>query len=207
MSDQEVRPAVRHARCELSDRIESLAPEQWESNSWCQGWRVRDVLGHLVHMAEAATASMLSSLSRNLARPDRALDREARRLGDRPVPELASRLRAAAEGRGFHVIGSPAFAGLGDVLVHGADMLRPLSQEFDASPLMVVPILNVYSGLFGRMAFHAAPARGLRLAATDVEWARGKGVEISGRAIDLMLLLANRLQVKPWLAGPGVTGL
>jgi uncharacterized protein (TIGR03083 family) len=205
MIDQEVRTAVRHARCELADRIESLTPEQWDSDSWCRGWRVRDVLGHLVHMAEANNASMFALLSRNPVRPDRALDREARRLGDRPVPELASRLRAA-DGR-FHVIGSPAFAGLGDVLVHGADILRPLGQEFEVSPLEVVPILDVYSGLFGRLAFHAAPARGRRLAATDADWAKGKGDQINGRAIDLMLLLANRRQVKPWLEGPGVAAL
>jgi uncharacterized protein (TIGR03083 family) len=198
--------AVRHARCDLADRIESLTPAQWDSDSWCQGWRVRDVLGHLVHMAEATNVSMFALVSRNPIRPDRALDREARRLGDLPVPQLAGRLRAAADSRS-HGTGSRAFAGLGDVLVHGADILRPLGQEFEASPLEVVPILNVYSGLFGRLAFHATPARGRRLAATDADWAKGKGDQINGRAIDLMLLLANRRQVKPWLEGPGVTGL
>ena len=55
--------------------------------------------------------------------------------------------------------------------------------------------------------FHAAPARGRRLVATDADWARGQGPEVKGRAIDLLLLLANRRQVVPLLEGPGTTGL
>ncbi len=206
MSDQEAGSAVRRVRSELADRIDSLTPEQWDADSWCQGWRVRDVLGHLVHMAEATKASMFALVLRNPLRPDRSLDREARELGDRPVPELTSRLRSAADGH-FHVIGSPPAASLGDLLVHGADMLRPCGQEFEAPPLEVVPILDAYCGLFGRVAFHAAPARGRRLIATDTDWAKGDGEEVRGRSTDLMLLLANRRQVRLWLEGPGLTRL
>lgn len=192
--------ALRRARLELADRIESLTPDQWDTDSWCAGWRVRDVLGHLVSLAEASPLTIMSLPIRGGGRADRALARMARRLGGRPVPELADRLRAAARRRS----GTSSPRGLGDVLVHGADMLRPVGQEFEVSPQDVVPILDVYSGLFGRLAFHARPARGRRLVATDADWSQGDGPEIDGRAIDLLLFLANRRQVVAALEGPGL---
>jgi uncharacterized protein (TIGR03083 family) len=201
VKDQEVSTAVRHARLELADRVESLPPEQWDADSWCTGWRVRDVLGHLVCLAEATRISIWVVVPlRGGGNADRALDRMARRLGDEAVPELAHRLRTAP-------IRSASLRGLGDVLVHAADALRPIGREFEVRPRQVVPILDVYRGLFGRLAFHAAPAKGKRLVATDADWAHGQGPEISGRAIDLLLLLANRRQVIPLLEGPGTAGL
>ena len=196
---------LRRLRLELADQIESLPPQWWDAESWCQGWRVRDVLGHLVHLAEATNASMLALQLRSFGSPDRTLDREARRLGNEPVPALAARLRAAAGGR-FHVVGSPAVVALGEVLVHGADALRPAGADLEASPPQVVPILDAYRRL-GRLAFHAAPSRGRRLVATDADWVRGHGAEVKGRAIDLLLLMANRRQVVARLEGPGIEGL
>jgi hypothetical protein len=43
--------------------------------------------------------------------------------------------------------------------------------------------------------------------ATDLDWSRGSGPEVRGKAIDLLLLVANRPQVLADLDGPGVTGL
>ena len=201
MREEEIRSAVRHARSEFADRIEALQPEQWDADSWCTGWRIRDVLGHLVWLAESSPISVWVLVPiRGAGRADRELDRIARRVGQEPVPELTSRLRAAP-------IRSANLRGLGDVLVHAADTLRPVGLEFEVSPLEVVPVLDVYKGLFGRLVFHATPANGRRLVATDARWVSGQGPEISGRAIDLLLLLANRRQVIPLLEGPGVAGL
>jgi len=205
MASQQFWIELRRHRCELADRIESLPSEQWDSRSWCEGWRVRDVLGHLVNLAESTNVSMLISQIRSFESPDRTLDRAARRLGEEPVPDLAARLRSAADGR-FHVIGSPASVALGEVFVHGADALRPAGVDLDVSPVEVLPILNAYRRV-GWLAFHAAPSRGRRLVATDAGWAQGQGPQVNGRAVDLLLLLANRRQVLPLLEGPGTEGL
>jgi hypothetical protein len=148
---------------------------------------------------------MFALVFRSFGSPDRVLDREARRLGNESVPDLAARLRAAADGR-FHVIGSPAVVVLGEVLVHGADALRPSGIEVRATPSQVVPVLDAYRRL-GRIVFHAGPGGGRRLIATDADWAKGRGAEVRGRAIDLLLLLANRRQVLAQLDGPGIAGL
>lgn len=196
---------VGRLRCDLANRVESLKPDQWDAASWCGAWRVRDVLAHLVHLAEATQRTMIWDIMREGGRSDRALDRIARRLGDRPIPELVARLREHSEGR-FRVVGFPPTVALGDVVVHSADVLRPLGLDVDVRAAHVVPIISLYRRI-GPMAFHANPAKGRHLVATDTDGSWGKGPEVRGRAVDLLMLLAHRRQVLPALEGPGLAGL
>ena len=197
--------AVEQRRIALADRVGGLDPAQWDAPSWCEGWRVRDVFAHLVHLAEATQWSMTRDLLANGVAPNKALDRVARGLADEPQSDLASRLKAAAGGR-YHVVGSPAAVALGEVITHGADMLRPLGLDDDVDPSIAVPVLPVYRRV-RRLAFQAQPLREVRLVATDADWTAGEGLDIRGRAVDLLLLLANRSQAIEYLSGPGVAAL
>jgi uncharacterized protein (TIGR03083 family) len=192
-------------RRQFADRIASLDEAAWDTASWCAGWRVRDVLAHLVKGAEMSYGSLTLDLVRGGFRPDRSVGRAATRLGAEPVPELAERLRRAAD-RQFHLVGTSEAMGLVDVLVHSADALRPIGLEVDAPPADAPPALDALWKA-GRMIVHACPQQGRRLVATDVDWSRGSGPEVRGRGIDLLLLVANRRQVLPDLAGPGLAGL
>jgi hypothetical protein len=90
--------------------------------------------------------------------------------------------------------------------VHSADVFRPLGLDVDAPPADAVPVLDAFWKR-GRMVVHAEPQWGRRLVATDLDWARGDGPEVRGKAIDLVLLVANRRQILPSLEGPGLAGL
>lgn len=201
----DIQGEVRRLRLEIADAMAALSPDQWDMPSWCTGWRVRDVLGHLVQTAEATQLSMFSQIIRNGVRPDRALERLATAVGAHPVPELVERLRRAADGR-FHVVGLPSELGLGDLLVHTADALRPAGIVPDPPLADVLVVLDTYQK-WGRRLFHAVPHRRVRLEATDADWRRGTGPEVRGKAIDLLLLVANRRQVVDRLQGPGVAQL
>lgn len=202
MRSIDVWAEVRRLRCELADQVESLSETGLDAPSWCDGWRVRDVLGHLVYLAEATQWSVVRDVIGGGFRVDNVLGEAARRLGNEHVPELACRLRTAAGSR-FHVPGTPAAVALGEVLVHGADAMGPLGLELAVPPQGVTSVLDAYWRV-GRVAFHAAPHRGRRLVAEDVEWSRGRGPEVKGRAIDLLLFVANRRQVLGSISGPGV---
>jgi uncharacterized protein (TIGR03083 family) len=195
-----VAPRVADYRGKEADAFETLTREQWESASWCSCWRVRDVLGHLVHNAEASRVAMVREVIRHPIRPDRGLDRLARQLGEEPVPALAQRLREAQHG-GVHVIGFPAAVGLGDV--HGNDALRALGLEFGVDPDDAVAVLNASR----RGSDIPRPHGKVRLVATDVSWSFGKGPEVTLRAIDLVMLMANRQQIVGKLSGPGVSAV
>jgi uncharacterized protein (TIGR03083 family) len=196
--------SVAELRLRVASTLRTLPPAQCDSPSWCAGWRVRDVCGHLVHLAESTQASMIRDVISNGVAPDPALNRIATRLGERPVPELADRLEAAATGR-FHVLGTQPAVALGEVIVHSADMFRPLSIAFDVDPDVVVPVFPTYRRL-RRLAFHGKSLGAVQLAATDTDWQSGTGPQIRGRAVDLLLFLANRSEVTPSLSGPGLAG-
>ena len=112
-------------RIALSEQVGALEPVQWDAHSRCEGWRVRDVLGHLVHMAESTGRSMAADLRARPGGRDDAFAAWGREIGQAPVPELAERLRRSA---GSRYNGMPAVA-LSEVLVHGDDMLQPLGRR------------------------------------------------------------------------------
>jgi uncharacterized protein (TIGR03083 family) len=208
-------PTVRAQRIALADQVGGLDPAAWDSPSWCDGWRVRDALGHLVHIAEATQFSQARDILRNGIRLNTALSRCAVAYGALPVPDLCDRLRAAADGR-FRAPGLRRGVVLAEVVVHGSDMLRPLGLDLAVPVDQLPPLLNIYFRL-GRVAFGARTPGAVRLVATDCDWsrggggrgggARGGGDEVRGRAVDLLLLLANRRQVVPVLEGPGLAHL
>ena len=73
-------------------------------------------------------------------------------------------------------------------------------------PEDAVAILNAYRRV-GRLIFHTRPCEKFRLVATDAEWSCGEGPEVAGRAVDLVMFMANRRQVVGTLSGPGAAGL
>lgn len=200
-----MRREVRRLRLGLADKVVDLEPGQWELPSWCESWRLRDVLGHLVQNAEASRSAMLWQIARNPVRPDRVVDRLARQLGSRPVPELLDRLRRAAD-RHYHLPGTPPGLGIGDLLVHSADVLRPVGIAVEPPLVDVLLALDTYAA-WGRRVFHAVPHRSVSLTASDADWRTGEGPEVRGTAFDLLLLMANRHQVLERLDGPGVKHL
>lgn len=207
--------AVAERRRSIAAWAEALPPEAADAPSWCAGWRVRDVLGHLVHLAEASQVTMARDLLTHGVLVDRGLARMAKEYGDRPVAELAERLAAAQRGR-FRVLGTPPPVALGELIVHGADMDEALAQADTADtagasidavdPAAAASVLATYWRV-GRLAFHRPRLPGVTLAATDADWSAGTGPEVQGTARDLVLLLANRGQVVPRLSGPGIESL
>ncbi|MFV0525861.1 MAG: maleylpyruvate isomerase N-terminal domain-containing protein [Acidimicrobiales bacterium] len=55
MDDEEILHALRAHRLALCDQLDGLTDEQWNASSLCAGWRVRDVLGHLVSLQALPT--------------------------------------------------------------------------------------------------------------------------------------------------------
>lgn len=195
---------VEAERIALAKRLRELPDEQWDAESRCPDWRVRDVLGHLVHMAESTMASMRRDLRQRAGRDrDRGFLLAGKELGSWPVPELCQRLETAAASR---YSGMPGVA-LSEVVVHGDDMLKPLGLRMSLRPEVARGVLHQLrrvDRLAARWAFHGPSHRGVRLVATDVDWAAGSGPEVQGEALDLAGLLAQRPGLKG-LAGPGVS--
>lgn len=148
-----------------------------------------------------AVADLLEALHEAGGRVHRANDQAAREAGRHPVAETVVLLRERADSR-FTPPLTGQRAPLAEVLVHEADMRIPLglAVEDPAAAQVVLGFLTV-----GRPVGFVPRGRlcGLRLVATDVDRAWGRGAELRGPSTDLVLAACGRTATLPRLQGPG----
>lgn len=95
---------------------------------------------------------------------------------------------------------------LGEVVVHGADIRRPLGIMSDVAPEATRACLTMYTGAGFPLGTKKRIA-GLKLTATDVGWSFGAGPEVSGPGQGLLLAMTGRATGLDDLAGDGVDQL
>lgn len=193
---------ARQERAELADFLESLEPRQWEAPSLCSGWRVRDVVAHIVSYEEHGTADLVKRLGKARLRPHRLNDVALVEYNDLEPRALVEFLRAHLTPQGATASFGGAVA-LVDGLIHHQDIRRPLGMP------RTIPAERLLAAL--PFAVTAPPlrgfwtARGVRLAATDVDWRRGSGPEARGKAEAVLMTMAGRAGVAHELTGPGAS--
>jgi uncharacterized protein (TIGR03083 family) len=201
VTNEEMFDAVMAQRLVLIGRLEGLDAGQWDTASLCAGWRVRDVVGHLVSILDLPLRRFLLGVVK--ARGfDRFADRAAREYGDREPAALTARYRELAPKRFSPPVVGP-IAPLVDVYVHTRDIERPLglSSSLDADGLRTV--LDFVCGGKARGFIPARRTAGLGFAATDLDWAVGDGLLVEGPAEALMLAVNDRSVALADLSGPG----
>ena len=193
--------AVTVQRGRLVDSVEALSDDQWNTQSLCAGWRVRDVLGHLISILEIPIGKFLVNVLK--ARDfDRYVDRVAREIGNRDSKDLVAALRSNADKRL-----APPFVGpiapLTDVYIHTRDIERPLGlpSQLDAEGLR-----TILDYVCGGKAIGFVPGKrtkGLRFEATDLGWSIGTGPVLSGPGEAIMLAVTGRKAALADLTGDG----
>lgn len=201
----DVWPVVRRERIALADDLKGLTEEQWVTPSLCGGWRVRDVVAHLVWLAESSARSAARDALRYPGTVNRSVDKAARDEARLPTDELCDRLRAAADGR-FKAPMLPPAVALAEVVIHGEDACRPLEISRSIAPEDLRPCLDLY-GRIGFVVARSRRARKVRLDATDLDWSRGDGPDVRGPSLELLLVMAGRTAAVDGLEGPGVAVL
>ena len=189
-------------RRRLADDLDDMSDTQWTTASLCAGWRVRDVVAHLVWPTETSLPKMLLKVATKGFSFDRLSDQVAR--GDeRNHQQLASALRANADSR-FKPPGMGPQAPLTDVVVHGLDIRWPLAlgRGIPETPARVV-LDFLLSPKATKGFVKKGLVEGLRFETSDVEWARGSGGTVRGSAAVLMLALAGRDAALDELVGDG----
>jgi uncharacterized protein (TIGR03083 family) len=197
--------AVRTTRLRIADLLEQLTPDEWEQQSLCQDWRVRDVAGHIALVPTLTTWDMVAVAPRALFSPYRINTVLARRNGARDPADLIAAIRGDAGTRRTAKVLDTRDA-LFDVIVHSQDIAVPLDRQFS------VPAEHSREGLRRVWAmgwpFHAERRlAGFALRATDTDWSAGEGPEIAGPALALLLLSTGRTACLDALQGDGADRL
>jgi uncharacterized protein (TIGR03083 family) len=182
-------------RQELLSLCRGLGPGEWEAPSLCEGWRVRDVVAHII----GGDRELLWDYVRCGGNLDAATARSVDRRREVPVQQLLIDLADIAAVRGL----ARLFAGIGlvDNWIHQEDIRHPLGRLRPHDPERLRWVLRV-----ARLSF-AARVRGLRLVATDLDLTIGEGAEVRGPAADLIMGAAGRPRAARALEGPGAARL
>lgn len=191
-------------RAEVADLIDDLTPEQRLGPSLCDAWTVRDVGAHLSMAALASTSFAVKNAVRQGFRFN-AIIREStltwsRDLSDAQVSDNLRSLVGIRRLAPTTMWRDPLL----DALVHAQDIARPLGATVTAHPEAGATAADwAWERTFGFPFFAARRLRGLRLVATDVDWARGSGEEVRGPVTSLLLLSTGRRTAYDDLTGPG----
>lgn len=195
---------VDAVRAELADLLDELSPQQRGRRSLCDAWSVRDVGAHLSMSALAPLSFVVRSAARAGFRFDPMI-REgtlawSRRLSD---AEVSGALRSVVGNR--HLAPGTVWRDpLIDALVHSHDIADPLGITLTPHPEAAATAAHwAWDRTFGFPFMAARRLRGLRLVATDVDWARGSGDEVHGPVTLLLLLSTGRRTAYEHLTGPG----
>jgi len=188
----------------LADVVEKLSDGQWHTPSALSGWRVREVLAHLLWPLEtpwptialqwAATGFRVAALT------------EKRAFADARTPaQSAQALRNCATARFSAFPGIPPTTSMAEILVHGLDVKlavgvnAPIQAEH-ANAALGFLVGNI--GMYGFSLVKGLP-RGLRFECPEASWTHGAGPLVSGPMDAMLLSLCGRTVALDQLGGDG----
>ncbi|MFB9832356.1 maleylpyruvate isomerase family mycothiol-dependent enzyme [Actinoallomurus acaciae] len=192
--------SVRTLAADLAD----LTEERWATPSLCDGLTVREVLAHLTAGASLNPARWMAGVLRCRFDFDRQVAmRLAEQLGATGA-ETLQRFRRVVTSTTKPPL--PTIAMLGESIVHGEDIRRPLGIRRDRPIDTLTQVAQYYQG-----SNLVVPAKGriggLRLVATDGPFTAGSGQLVSGTTLALIMAMTGRPAYCEDLRGDGVATL
>jgi uncharacterized protein (TIGR03083 family) len=195
----------------LANLGRSLTADQWRANSFCKGWRVCDVFGHMTYGGITpiykAIPAVLFRYAGNLTKGSKY---ESIRLADSLDQQaLMARFDDGCDRPvGFGKMIKDRDLVL-DHVIHELDIRRPLGIEAPMDAALLVGALAALNGAKSKLFAPAKAVRGLRLVATNLEWHEGApdAPTVEGPAEDLLLAAGGRREGLAVLSGTGVDEL
>ncbi|KPC81111.1 MULTISPECIES: maleylpyruvate isomerase family mycothiol-dependent enzyme [Streptomyces] len=198
---EEIWQLIHFERAVLATDLAYLSEEQWSTSSLCSELTVREVLAHLTAGASLDSVRWLAGVLRCRFDFDQQVAmRLAEQLGASPA-ETLERFR--------HVVASttkpplPVIAMLGETIVHGEDIRRPLGIHRDYPIGTVTQVADHYRDS-DLVVLAKGRVRGLRLVARDGPFTSGAGPLVSGTTVALVMAMTGRASYLDDLEGDGV---
>jgi uncharacterized protein (TIGR03083 family) len=204
MKRNEVWRCIDAERVALAEQLDSLDDSTWQTPSLCAGLSVREVLAHMtVSGAVSAPRWMLGVLRARFDFDRQVIDRLREQLGA-SAGETLDRFRSTIGSRTSPPL--PRLALLGEMIVHGEDIRRPLGLKRDYPQPALDALLQYYAGT-DMVVIAKKRIAGLRLEAVDSGITIGHGDVVRGGSVALIMAMTGRGDYCAQLAGPGVATL
>ncbi|MEX5270873.1 maleylpyruvate isomerase family mycothiol-dependent enzyme [Kocuria sabuli] len=197
----ELWSAIHAERAALAEDLAGLTGDQWTEPSLCGQWSVEEVVAHLTAAASIGRVRWLRSVLG--ARFDFDLHNRRRLEEHRGAGPAETLQRFRAVAGSTRAPSKHTAAWLGEVVVHGQDIRRPLGMPSTPSADAVTAVARFFAGRDFAVPSRKA-AQGLRLVATDGPFASGSGPVVSGTTLALTMAMAGREAYCDDLTGEGV---
>jgi len=200
----DLMPMVHAERRSLAEFLDTLTSEQWATSTWCDKWTVQDLVGHLTAAGNITAPHFFAGFIRCGFNFDRFVEGDLRPYAAGTPADARQRFDAIIDSNCKPP--GPAYVALGEVMVHGEDIRRPLGARGDHAPDHLTTLAELYKKT-------GAPLRakkrlvGLRLEATDVDWSTGTGPEVRGPCMSLILAMVGRTGALADCEGAGIETL
>src|SRR6202008_4804240 len=179
--------------------LATLTLEDWDAPSLCTTWSVKDVVAHVISYEELGAVGLLKRFAKGwIVRANQVGVDEFAALSPQQLLEF---LRAHLQPRGLT-------AGFGDMIalvdgtIHHQDIRRSLGRPRSVPAARLGRVLGLVPG--NPRLGAGRRIRGLRLRATDIDWAHGRGPEVTGPGEALLMAMSGRSAALADLSGPGV---
>jgi uncharacterized protein (TIGR03083 family) len=195
---------VHEERASLLALLETLTPLEWNVQSLCTEWRVRDVVGHLVSETTMSIPKLIVGTVGSGFRINRFIATDARRKGSSTKSELIDAFRDVVPRR-THLPGLSSMSMLEGIVIHSLDIRHPLQRDHTIpESRMVLVASDLLSSRFfvGQKLF-----ADLRLIATDADWSSGEGMEVNGPIQGFVLAMSGRVAGLDELQGEGMNSV
>ncbi len=198
---------IHHERTTLTETLRILTPEQWQHDSLCAGWTVKDVAAHIISTPQMGFGRVMGLFLRNLGRGyNTMIFRETKRIAARQsTDEILADFETYSTSR-RKVATTTTVEPLIDALVHHQDIVRPLGLRHDMDPTAAAVATDRVRTLAPLMGTRRLK-KSVRMVATDVDWDRGKGPVVEGPMQELLMLCSGREPDVALLSGDGVERL
>ena len=192
---------VQAERASLGSYLETLEPSQWAAPTWCEKWKVQQVVGHLIASANITAPHFFIGLLKGGFNFDKVVEADLVQYAKGTPAEVLNTYKG--------IIGStrkppgPAYVALGEIMVHGEDIRRALGAKGEHPKDHLLALASSYHKT-GKPLNGKKRSAGLRFVASDIDWSTGDGPEVKGPAMSLILGMVGRKKALDDCSGPGV---
>jgi len=192
---------IHAERQRLIEDLQSLNDQQWRAASLCPEWDVQQVLAHLVALTKQTPPKFFAKFAASGFRFERMAAKDvARESAGTPAQTLAEFTAHVGDSSAPP---GPVDSWIGEVVVHGADIRRPLGIAYSPPVATTRQVADFYKNsnlLIGAKS----RISGVKMIATDTDWSHGSGAEVRGPILSLVQAMTGRVAAVADLTGDGV---
>ena len=198
------QPMVHAERQSLSDFLATLTPDQWTRPTYCEKWNVQDLVAHLTAAGNITAPHFFAGFIKTGFKFDDFVEGDLKNYSGGNPADVKSRFDAIITSN--RKPPGPAYIALGEIMVHGEDIRRPLGAPGEHPEEHLVTLAEAYKKT-GAPLRAKTRLEGLKLQATDVDWSTGAGPEVRGPCMSLILAMVGRETALADCEGEGVDTL